>query len=104
MYVKLFDADTATTVKVKLTSGDRAILEEFSTLAILNGVKKHYLDCILELDIIPDLKTPPYFLKSNMTSGKNSNAIIPVTTREAAAHKLLTTLNTLMTIQWMARF
>ena len=102
LYVKLFDADTAllpeTTVKVKLTSGDREILEEFSTLAILNGVKKRYLDCILELDIIPDLKTPPYFLKSNMTSGKNSNAITPVTTREAAAHKLLTT------VEWNSQY
>lgn len=63
IFQKLFDADTAllpeTTVKVKLTSGDRAILEEFSTLAILNGVKKRYL----VLQYYSRFKDPTIFFK-----------------------------------------
>lgn len=66
-YFQKFDADTAllpeTTVKVKLTSGDREILTLF-----------------------------------RLYIGKNSNAIIPVTTREAAAHKLLTT------VEWNSQY
>jgi hypothetical protein len=95
LYVSLFDAQLsllpAGSMKIELGPSDLELLGELSTLAILNGVQKRYVDCLLDSLTIPTL-SQAYFVKSNRTSGKNTTAVEPVTTRYELVVKMLSTV------------
>jgi hypothetical protein len=96
IYVSLFDATAnllpSDTIEIFLDSNIRELLQEFSTLTILNGVNQRYVDSIIESNFFKINFNRPYFIKSNQTSGKNTTKLKPVQSLNDFIIKLLTTV------------